>query len=199
MNLRGNLKRHIENKRNQKLGKLALSLIIILTFVVGGTLMFLTTQSQSVVNTFTASKVASEIEEVFENNIKTEIKVKNTGNIPAYIRVKLVTYRVDGDKPIAGEATIPEFELGDNWLKAKDQDHVYYYKIPVPGDRETENLIKNVSEIALKEYTDAYGGKQVIEVLAEAIQADGQDGKGNKPVTLAWNVKVDGDANLYLD
>jgi len=46
----------------------------------------------------------------------------------------------------------------------------------------------------LLSYTDVDGGRQVVEVMAEAIQADGErlDGadKGKSPVELAWGVTV---------
>lgn len=44
-----------------------------------------------------------------------------------------------------------------------------------------------IDQITLQRYNDADGGKQVIEVMAEAIQADGMV-DGEKAVVKAWGV-----------
>ena len=36
------------------------------------------------------------------------------------------------------------------------------------------------------------GYSLAVEIIASAIQAEGQDSKGNKPVELAWGVDIDG-------
>lgn len=169
------------NRKNEKhFAKMlisAISLMLILCFGIGGTLAFLATKTNSIKNTFTAAVVKEEIDESFDGTQKTSITVKNTGDTEVYVRVKLISYRVDAEDKktvIAGDAAIDEsFELGDNWIK---YEGCYYYKYPldVLGDGNvTSNLLK--TPITLKDYTeiegDDIGGIQVIEVLSEAIQA----------------------------
>lgn len=147
-----------------------LSLLIILTVSVGGTLAYLITHTNPVRNQFTPSYVACQVTEDFDGKTKSNVNVTNTGDTEAYIRVKLVTYRVNTDgQHIGGTAEIPTFTPGTNWVK--DGEYYYYTKPVAPGAKPETELI-GTTGIALKSaYNDADGGKQVIEVMAEAIQS----------------------------
>ena len=59
------------------------------------TLAFLLSRTDPVVNSFQPSKVTCEINETFENGVKTDVSVKNTGNTTAYIRASIVVSWVD--------------------------------------------------------------------------------------------------------
>lgn len=152
--------------RGTKVLPLLLALVL-LTGTVAGTLAYLFTNTDPVVNTFTPASVPNVPEEKFDGFTKTEIKVKVEGNIAAYVRVKLVTYRVDDNgNHIGGTATIPTFTLGENWF---EKDGYYYYAKPVEPGKTSGNLLG--TSITLEKYTDADGGKQVIEVISESIQS----------------------------
>lgn len=161
---------------------LVVSLLALLLVVAGGTLAWLTAQD-SVSNTFTPAHVSCEVKEDFNGTIKSNVNVTNTSDIAAFIRVKLVTYRVnDAGQRIGGKATIPPFTPGTGWVQYGD---FYYYTLPVePGKQPKTDLI-GAEGITLVRYTDADGGKQVIEVMAEAIQS-----QPDRAVADAWNVTV---------
>lgn len=163
---------------------LVVSVLALVLAVAGGTLAWLTANSTPVTNTFTPAQVSCAVEENFNGTTKKDVNVKNTSDIDAYLRVKLVTYRVNKDgQHIGGTAAIPDFHLGANWVKYGD---FYYYTLPVaPGAVPAEPLIGD-SGITLSEYTDVDGGKQVIEVMAEAIQS-----VPAKAVGEAWGVTID--------
>ncbi len=205
------------------------ALLLVLGVSVGGTLAYLADQSQEVVNTFGPSKVTCEVKEDFNegdviDNVKRNVSVKNTGDIDAYVRIKLISYRVNKDgQTIGGNAEIPAFTPGEGWFKQGDH---YYYEDPVaPGKTPPVPLIGGIAQenetdngIALEDYhfqfygetvseeekienseAEPYGiksgamggGYQVIEVIAEAIQAEGIDSVTKKPaVTEAWGVTV---------
>lgn len=171
-----------EKKRNlNKLQLLILSLLVVTTVTVGGTVAYLTTKTEPVTNTFTPSKVTGEVTEDFNGTVKKDIKVQNKGDIAVYVRVKLVTYRVNEDKQhIGGNATIPGFTLGTNWV---EHNGYYYYTVPVDPGKNTSSL--NSTDITLQKYDDADGGKQVIEVMAEMIQS-----VPDTAVEDAWGVKI---------
>lgn len=172
--------------RGTKVLPLLLALVL-LTGTVAGTLAYLFTNTDPVVNTFTTASVPNTPVEEFDGKIKTEIKVKVEGNIAAYVRVKLVTYRVDeNSNHIGGTATIPTFTLGDNWFK---QDGYYYYAKPVEPGKTSGNLLG--TPITLLEYDDADGGKQVIEVISESIQS-----VPTSTVKEVWKVGVNANGNL---
>ena len=176
---------HRRKRRSKKTGTLFLSLLLVATMVVGGTLAYLFTNTEPVENIFTPSYVSCSVTEEFNGTIKSNVNVTNTGNIDAYIRVKLVTYRVnDEGQHIGGTASLPTFTLGANWVL---YDGYYYYTLPVaPRESPKTNLTDSMTLIG--SYTDADGGKQVIEVMAEAIQANGVADDGTKAVVKAWGV-----------
>lgn len=180
--------RHLQRRherRSKKTGMLFLSLLLVIGMVVGGTVAWLSTKSAPITNTFLPSKVACEVTESFDGKTKSNVNVTNTGDIDAYIRVKLVTYRVnDKEQHIGGTASLPTFTLGKNWVSYHGY---YYYRLPVaPGGSPETNLTESMTLI--DSYTDADGGKQVIEVMAEAIQANGVADDGKKAVVKAWGV-----------
>lgn len=162
---------------------LVVSVLALVLAVAGGTLAWLVANSGPVTNTFTPATVSCEVEETFKNNVKSNVNVKNTSNIDAYLRVKLVTYRVNGaDQHIGGTAEILTFTPGENWVK---HDGFYYYTKPVAPNTVPENPLIGTPGITLSEYTDVDGGKQVIEVMAEAIQSQPETAVGE-----AWGVKI---------
>lgn len=164
------LPKHINRKRSRKrkTGLLLLSLLLIYTAVVGGTIAYLITQDGPVENTFTPAQVSCEVTETFDGTTKTNVNVKNTSDTDAFLRVRLISYRVnDEGQRIGGTATIPSFVPGTGWVL---YDGYYYYTLSVAPNELPANVL--INSIALSgSYNDADGGKQVVEVLAEAIQS----------------------------
>lgn len=172
------------HKGRGRLAMMVLSVVLLLALAVGGTLAWLSTKTTQVTNTFTPAEVTCEVEEGFNENtgVKTNVNVKNTGNIDVYIRVKLVTYRTnDAGQHIGGTAELPEFTLGENWV---EHGGYYYYTLPVAsGEKPVANLADRMT--LEKFYGDADGGKQALDVMAEAIQSAPE-----KAVADAWGVKI---------
>lgn len=163
-------------------GLLALLLAV---FTVGGTLAYLITHTEPVKNQFTPAHVSCEVTEGFDGTVKSNVNVKNTSDIEAYLRVRLVSYRVnENGQRIGGTAEVPTFTPGNGWVK---NGNYYYYTQPVaPNQSPTAALIDSIS---LQQYQDADGGKQVIEVIAEAIQSQPAEAMGG-----AWGVSIAGGA-----
>ena len=179
-----------KHRKLRKPVKLLLSFLLIFTVSVGGTLAYLSTQTGPVVNTFMPSHVDCKVEEDFDGTVKKNVNVTNTSDIDAYIRVKLITYRVnDEGNHIGGTSEVPAFTLGTNWVK--HTDGFYYYTLPVLAGQKPEADLIGDEGIELSSYNDADGGKQVIEVMAEAIQSKPVDA-----VEKAWGITVDSDGNL---
>lgn len=187
-----------KHRKLRKPVKIILSFLLIFAVTVGGTLAYLSTQTNAVVNTFTPSHVDCKVEEVFNGDTKSSIKVHNTSDIEAYIRVKLISYRVNAEeKQIGGIAPITGLTLSKDWF---EKDGFYYHKAPVAANDNnletsedmTKELLAQGSTIELTgNYDDPDGGMQVIEVMAEAIQS-----KPNVAVKDAWNITVGEDGNL---
>lgn len=175
--------RHLQRRRkrrSKKTGMLFLSLLLVATMMVGGTLAWLSTKSASITNTFLPSKVACEVTESFDGRtgVKSNVNVENTGDIDAYIRVKLVSYRTnDAGQHIGGTAELPAFDLGKGWV---EHGGYYYYTKPVKPNQKPEAAL--TKEMKLKVNCDgADGGHQAIDVMAEAIQSVPEDA-----VQAAW-------------
>lgn len=171
-----------------KLLTLLLTMLILAMLTVGGTMAYIVTHTDSIVNIFNPSKVTTTVVENFDGTVKKDITVTNTGDIKAYVRVKLVTYRVDdAGNHIGGTATIPDFTPANGWVKYGD---CYYYTQPVERNGTTPSLVGDAG-ITLQRYTDADGGKQVIEVMAEGIQA-GQNAPDDcgAAVKESWGVVI---------
>ena len=163
------------NRPKHFAGLLALALILVCT--VGGTVAYLVTHTDPVVNTFTPGEVSCQVEEKFEgNNVKTKAVVENTGNVPAYIRVAVVANTIDGEGNITGMTNLPDNRLNEtDWTKSGG---FYYYKgVVQPGDV-TANLL-TADGIDLT-------GIQVT-ILASAIQSMPDDA-----VEEAWQMSYDG-------
>lgn len=179
-------------KKLRKPVKLVISLLVLVCVSVGGTVAYLTSKG-SVTNKFTVATVDTKVDEDFDGKKKSNITAKNTGDVPAFVRIKLVTYRINSNgDPIGGKAEIDKdhFTLDSNyWFEVND---CYYYKCPVDPNVTIKPTLTGDGYIELKEYSkDSDGGKQVIEVIAEAIQASPVEA-----VQEAWGQTVGSDGNL---
>lgn len=151
---------------NVRLTAMILATVTLLALAIGGTVAWLNAKTDPVVNSFSYGKITTEIKEEFKDNVKTNVAATNTGTADAFIRIKLVSYRTNGEgQRIGGAAPLDEFTLGTGWVKYGDY---YYYTLPVAPNHSTEILVKTIT---LKTYNDADGGYQSIDVIAEAIQS----------------------------
>ena len=172
------------HKGRGRLAMMVLSIVLLLGVAIGGTIAWLSTKTTPVTNTFTPARVTCKVEEDFneDTGVKTNVNVTNTGNIAVYIRVKLVTYRTnDAGQHIGGTAELPKFTPGENWV---EYGEYYYYTLPVaPEEKPAANLAEKMTLTG--SYEDADGGKQALDVMAEAIQSEPK-----KAVGEAWGVRI---------
>lgn len=178
--------------RTGRLTTMVIATVLLLALAIGGTLAWLSTKDTPIQNTFLPTKVTCEVTETFDgsNGVKSNVNVKNTGTINAFIRVKLVTYRTnDKGYHIGGTASLPKFTLGENWVS---HDGYYYYTLPVaPGDSPKTSLTESMT--LTDSYPDADGGKQAIDVMAEAIQSVPE-----AAVKAAWGFSINADGSLNV-
>ena len=169
-----------------------LATVMLFALAVGGTIAWLIDKDRPLVNTFDPSKVTCEVQEKFDGKVKSDVNVKNTGDIDAFIRVKLVTYRTNNaGQHIGGTAALSQFTLGANWV---EYNGYYYYTLPVaPGDNPATKLTDSMT--LTESYDDADGGHQSIDVMAEAIQSVPEDA-----VKAAWGAdfSIGADGSLIV-
>ena len=157
-------------KLNRKKGILLLAAaMLILVCGVGSTLAYLATQTGQVQNTFEPAYVTSEVNETFDNLVKSNVTIKNTGNVSAYIRAAIVVTWKDAEGrtmpqvPGTGDYTLT---IGSDWTKVGDY---YYYDKSVAANDSTTKLIDTCEPN--KSYPD--GRKLCVEVIGSAIQSEG--------------------------
>lgn len=162
---------------------LTLALLLLVGFGVGATLGLLQTRTEAVQNDFTYGKVSCQVLESFEKEngfyAKRNVRVKNTGNTSAYIRVLLVFTWKDQDgnvfvnKPVENKDFQINLALSNGWIVSKNDIGSYiYYKYPVAAGGETPVLIDGLRQAA--GVTGPENGKYAlsVEVVAEAVQAE---------------------------
>lgn len=154
---------------------------VLLTGFVGSSLAWLMDGTEPVVNEFTPGKVSTSIKEQMNGNTKSNVSFTNTGNVPAYIRAKLVITWQDGSGNVYGQAPVQGSdytmsELGSGWDL---QNGYYYYTTVVQPGGATDVLFSSITQ---KGENPAEDYTLHVEVLAESIQAEPV-----KAVLEAWN------------
>ena len=163
--------------------------VLLLAVAVGTTLAFVFTKTAPVENTFTPSNVACAVVEndpktentgniVYTGDVKTDVKIKNTGDTDAFIRVAVVvTWKnTEGNvyalKPAEGADYTMTLDLANGWVKGADG--YYYYKDAVNPNALTNVLITNATQSVTGPVgTDGTQYYLSIEIVASAIQANG--------------------------
>ena len=150
------------------------ALLLLLCCTVAGTLAYLVTSTNSVTNTFTPASVSTEVNEDFDGITKSNVTIKNTGNIDAYIRATVVVNWasdkevgvVSGTAPKEGTDYTIDWTMV-NWVKVGDY---YYYTQKVAAKGETKQLF---TDCKLKEgVTPPSGYHLQVTILADGIQAE---------------------------
>ena len=127
------------NKKKGKITLLAL-LALAICLAVGGTLAFLFDVTDVLTNVFEPGVVTTEVTETLDGAVKKDVKIKNTGNIEAYLRASIVVNWKDADGKVYGkykpvEGVNYEMDLEETgWIK--DSDGFYYWTEPVLSDDE---------------------------------------------------------------
>ena len=180
--------RYSRRSHGRKRSLLVLASVLVLTVaMVGGTLAYLATQTDPVVNTFTYGQVPIDIPEDFDGTTKENVRVSNTGNVDAFVRAKIVVTWKSASGEVSGVAVQPgdyTMTTGDGWFRGTDG--FYYCKAPVKADTESPVLITTATRTG----TAPEGYDLSIEILAQSVQADGI--KDGVPMVQAikWPVTV---------
>ena len=177
---------------------IALLVGVILLAGTAGTLAWLSVTGV-LVNQFGIGSVTPSVQETLNGKVKSDVKAKNTGTAPAYIRAAVDIYWQDQDgarlwdepkEEPKGEA---DYEIAwgvadasgansaYNWVKASDG--FYYWTSPVAPGAETGVLINRVTELKATE-----GRNLVVDISTQAVQAT-----PDEAVHDAWGCSVEND------
>lgn len=181
--------------KKNKIISIIVALFLFIGIATPITYAYLQDRTSEVTNIFTPGSVTTEIkEEPFDGNEKKYVKIKNTGNVAAYIRAAIIVNWVDDAGNISGEPPVEDNDYvillnNNDWLH--HNDGYYYHKAPVAPDDFTSVLIESARPLVDKE-----GYTLSIEILASGIQSEGVDGNGKPPVQEAWSIAVGADGHL---
>ena len=182
--------------KKRRISYFLLVMLLLIAAITGTVFAYMFKRTEYKDNHFTPANVSCVAHEKTDNdsdvsNItqKTSITVENTGNIPAYIRVRLVSYWVkvteEGEAEITGIASaMPKITTAVGWVAGVN--NTYYYRMPVAPGEFSGELLSTPLELAKDgDYL------QVVEVFAEAIQSAPGDA-----VTSAWPVTFASDGTI---
>lgn len=161
---------------------LVAAVAVIIAGTAGATLAYLSHQS-GLTNQFQIAEVSTKIEEDFAGgDTKKDVSVKNTGDVPAYIRAAVIIGWEDAEgSPLIDEEAPKEdtdYTIDMNLNSSSDEgewvlasDGYYYYTMPVAGKAATDILIKECKEQKLDVHK-ADGKYLVVDIAAQSIQAE---------------------------
>lgn len=183
---------HKQLRRPKRLATLLVSLLLVLGVAVGGTVAFLSTRTDSKENTFTPSEVTCAVTETFNNNVKSQVAVQNTGDTTAFIRAAInVTWMSNkdaADQTVSSKVPVKNtdysIQLADNTNWIRGADGYYYYKLPVDPQVSTGVLIEECKLLENASVPDGY--HLSVEIVASAIQS-----APDSVVQSMWHVTVE--------
>ena len=152
------------------------AILVLLCCAVAGTVAYLVTSTGPVTNTFTPASVTTEVVEEFNGTTKSNVRIKNTGNIDAYIRVAVVANWIDKDGNVYGGATpvagkdytlTPKTGENENWFQG--YDGYYFCKNAIESGSETPVLIESCAKTTGAEVPEGYDLQ--VTILADGIQS----------------------------
>ena len=174
-------------RMNKKQLTLLISLILIITVAAGGTLAYLVAKTSPVTNTFTPAEVTCQVNETFDNKVKKDVSVENTGDTDAFIRAALVITWKDAAGNVAPQTPVANTDYtislntreSDKWIAGTDG--YYYYKNSVAPGHNTDVLINSCEP----EGAGLSGYTLHVEIIADAVQSELATA-----VMSAWPVSV---------
>ncbi len=145
----------------------------------------------SVDNAFVMGSVAPSVVETFypDTGVKEDVRVKNDGNAPVYIRALLLVTWQDttgatlSEKPQEGMDYTRTGPAADSGWKQGGDGYWYYTKRVQPGDSTTQLVQK------LTDQNDTPGRRLCVDVIAQSVQAS-----PGEAVSDLWGASVTVDA-----
>ena len=190
----------MKNTKKYKALVIALAVLAVVASV-SSVLAYLVKKSVVLNNKFDPAVVDCDIKETFDGNVKSSVKVQNTSNIEAYVRIRIVTYWQDSKGNIVGK-TAPEIKFGTDWQYDTtnwvydEKEKTFYYKTPIAADEVTSELFaQGFGGIKLVPEEKNFDGElftyhPVVTFVAEAIQSQPAE------AVLNWNVTLDSSGNI---
>ena len=159
-------------RRSGKSIALLVSLLLLATVTVGGTLAFLVDTAGPLHNLFNPSEVTTQVEETINGTTKSNVYIKNTGDTDAWIRAAVVVTWQNEDGNVYGQAPAKDtnytnWRPGTDWMQGGDG--FYYYTKPVAAGESTATAL--IAEISPIGNPPADGYYLTVEIIGSGIQS----------------------------
>ena len=176
-----------------RLKRTALILALIFLLLCGSAVALMFHRTETIRNDLEPARVSCAVYEKADGvqytqgehkvSTKSSIQVQNTGNIDAYLRVRLVSYWVNENGeigPVSSQA--PTVQLASGWIAGSD--NTFYFQTPVKSTGYTGEMLAGDITLGTKTVgkTTYY---QVVEVFADAIQSEPSDAAAS-----SWKVTI---------
>lgn len=173
-------------RTSARLLAIIISLAVILLGAGGATVAYIFSQTEAEDNVFDPVFVACSVVESFDGVTKENVRVRNDGGIPAFIRATYVVTWCAEDGSVYSSIPVEGVDYSfisgsDKWVKGSDG--FYYYTHQVAAGAVTENLIGAIASLG----TAPSGYSLNVRVMASAIQAEPA-----AAVTEAWGATANG-------
>ena len=187
---------------------LLVSALVLSFAMVGGTLAWLTAGADAITNNLNVPVPGIDIDEDFDGSVKENVGITNTGDIPLYVRLRLVInfqHKPDPEEgqvpavaPVAaeqGKNIEIQWSGNENWVQGSDG--YYYYRLPLAPESSTAPLINSIKPLPGADIPEGYDLD--VQVLAQYVQKDGL--KGGRPIveSSSWPVTVQSDGSLTVN
>ena len=186
--------------------KLCIAVLALALVTVGGTLALMAVSSNSVINSFTAASIDTEIKEVLTDGKKQVSIVNKTNSSDAYVRARIMVSGVNPDQVLI-KSTVAEADaaaasetgkdsvylvMGQgyeatpwNWEKdgseeSYSDDYYYYLDVLEVGEESTKLLEKVVLGMALQG-DEGFLENFTVTIYHESVLAIEQPEEGEKP------------------
>ena len=168
--------------------------VVILTAAVGGTMAWLSTQTQDLTNTFVPAKVTCKVVENFTegDTEKKDVRIQNTGTTDAYIRVAVIGNWYKDGKVVAGWTDDITYNETDWFTKSENGVTYHYYKYSIPSV--AQNATGCFTAKLFNSYTPTGGPEGAhfeMNIICQAVQSTPA-----AAVQDAWGVTVGADGTI---
>jgi hypothetical protein len=180
---------------------------ILIVASVSVTVAYMIIRSPEITNSFVPAKIDCQVletETIIDDVVtKTSVTAQNTGDVDAYIRVRVVTYWEDSKGNLVAR-TSPKNEFDGAWKYNDaawiydDTNQTFYHKAPVGANDVTAELLgSGFDGITLKPESVEQEGNvtftyyPVVEFIVEGIQA-----APDTAVKESWGVTLDSNGNI---
>lgn len=186
--------------------KLCIAVLALALVTVGGTLALMAVSSNSVINSFTAASIDTEIKEVLTDGNK-QVSITNKGSSDAYVRARIMVSGINPNQVLI-KSTVAEAEdeaaeetgknnvylvMGEgygqdklwNWEKdgSKDSysDDYYYYLDVLKSGQESTKLLEKVVLGEDLQKDEGFLENFTVTIYHESVLAIEQPKEGEKP------------------